>query len=208
MLTMRASANADQPVSQSLVQARRAEVARRYRRRKRDRPLSMSALRIAELRRLFAARYGDNLPDDDAGRDEALVMAHHLVHRSGDPCRRIAAWLELQAPWMAPAEVAQLITTVLSKPLRWRADKLAVRLNLTDMERRRLRITTIGATDKTKAERLVERVRPRVAYEATSVARAKPWLRIGISRATWYRRRRHKASARKVNSDETSPCTA
>jgi hypothetical protein len=190
MLTMRASANADQPVSQSRVKARRAEVARRYRKRKRDRPLSMAVLRIAELRRLFRSRYGDVLPDDDAGRDEALVMAHHLVRRSGDPCRRIAAWLELQAPWMAQAELAELITSVLSRPLRWRADKLAVRLNLTDAERRRLRITTIGAADKTKAERLIERkernrraqqarrraqgTRPRVAYEASSVARAKP----------------------------------
>jgi predicted DNA-binding transcriptional regulator YafY len=29
---------------------------------------------------------------------------------------------------------------------------------------------------------------PRVAYEANSISRAKPWEAFGISRATWYRR--------------------
>ena len=40
------------------------------------------AIRCAELERLFIARYGRQLPDDDAGRDEAMLMAHHLAHRS------------------------------------------------------------------------------------------------------------------------------
>jgi hypothetical protein len=30
---------------------------------------------------------------------------------------------------------------------------------------------------------------PRAEYEARSVERAKPWLREGISRRTWYRRK-------------------
>jgi len=150
------------------------------------------------------------LPDDDAGRDEALVMAHHLARRPGDRRRHITAWLELWAPWMPPAEVAALITAVLARPIRWRADTLAQRLNLTDAERRRLRITTIGASDKTKAQRLAERkerkraadrlrrqrnrqargARPRPDYEATSLTRIKPWERLGMSRAGWYRHRK------------------
>jgi hypothetical protein len=199
------------------IEARRAEIARRYRRKRCNRPVSMAALRIAELRRLFKARYRDVLPDDDAGRDEALVMAHHLAHRAGDPRRRITGWLELQAPWMTPAEIAALISTVLAKPLRWRADKLAARLNLTEAERRRLRITTIGAVDRTKAERIADRkrrkrlierarrrargVRPRAEYQRSSVSRAKPWLALGISRRTWYRQRAFSESG-------TSPWTA
>jgi hypothetical protein len=197
-------------------EARRKEIARKYRRRRRDRLVSMAALRIAELRRLFRSRYGETLPDDDAGRDEALVMAHHLARRAGDPHRRIASWLELHAPWMTPADLRGLITAVLAKPLRWRADKLAVRLNLTDAERRRLRITTIGAVDRTKAERLADRkerkrlaqrarrrargVRLRSEYHACSLTRTKPWRDLGMSRATWYRQPRPSA--------ETSPCTA
>jgi hypothetical protein len=31
---------------------------------------------------------------------------------------------------------------------------------------------------------------PRRDYEARSIARQKPWLALGISRATWYRRRK------------------
>jgi hypothetical protein len=35
---------------------------------------------------------------------------------------------------------------------------------------------------------------PRCDYEARSIARLKPWLASGISRATWYRRRRSKGT--------------
>jgi hypothetical protein len=187
------------------VAAKRAEIAARYKAKRRDRPVSMAALRIADLRRLFQARYGNELPDDDAGRDDVLLMAHHLARRIGDPARRIAAWLASAAPWISKTERADLIAAVLGKPLRWRADKLAQRLSLTDAERRRLRITTIGAIDKTKAERQLERkdrkreaararrraggAWPRTAYEASSVARMQPWLAMGISRRTWYRGR-------------------
>ena len=71
---------------------------------------------------------------------------------------------------------------VISKPLRWRADKLATRLNLTEAERKRLRITTIGAVDLTRqqrkdrrrardralkhARRLAAGAKPRAEYEA------------------------------------------
>jgi hypothetical protein len=194
----------------SRIEARRAEIARRYR-KKRGRPLSIAALRIAELNRIFAARYGTTLPDDDAGRDEAFVMAHHLARRLGDPLQRIASWLELQAPWMTAAEVDALITTVLAKPLRWRADTLASRLNLRDGERHRLGIRTIGAVDVTKAERKGRRgererlrkeqrrrnagAKPRRCYLAAAASRIRPWVALGISRRTWYRRRGTTASA-------------
>ena len=95
---------------------------------------------------------------------------------------------------------------MIAKPLRWRADKLAARLGLTDAERRRLRITTIGAVDKARDARQAERtarkreaeklrrqaqgVRNRAEYQAGSANRTKPWLACGISRATWYRQRR------------------
>jgi hypothetical protein len=188
------------------IEAQRAEIARRYKRKKRARPVSIAALRIAELNRLFRARYGATLPEDDCGRDEALVMAHHIARRTSNDGRKIAAWLELHAPWMQPTDIAALVTRVLRKPSGWRADKLAARLNLTAAERRRLRITTIGAVDMDKTERQAARrerkrkaeaarrralgKRPRQEYEANSISRARPWTAIGMSRATWYRRER------------------
>jgi hypothetical protein len=192
--------------------ARRAEIDRRYKAKRADKPpVSLAALRIAELRRLFTARYGRTLPDDDAGRDDVVVMAHHLARRQGDARRNIRNWIELHAPWMAADEIASTTAHVTANPIRWRADKLAIRLHLTEAERRRLRICTIGAIDVTKAERKLARklrqrqrdrarrrargAKPRTEYEATSVNRTKPWLALGISRATWYRTRETSASA-------------
>jgi hypothetical protein len=184
-------------------EGRHAEIALRYKPQQRERP-SMAALRVADLRRLFVARYGHFLPDDDAGREDARIMAHCLARHPVDPRRRIAAWLELWAPWMISAEAGTLITTVMAKPLRWRADKLlAARLNLTEAERQRLGITTIGAIDLPKAERTKRRKhearlrdqrrrrarggKTRHEYEAKSLSRTKPWAALGISRRTWYR---------------------
>jgi hypothetical protein len=187
----------------STVAARHAEIARRYKFGKGERaPVSLAALRTAQLRRLFTARYGHVLPDDDAGRDDALIMVHHLANRP-DAERQIGSWLTLWAPWMTSSEAAILTAKVLGKPLRWRADTLANLLHLTEAERHRLRITTIGACDLTKAERLGRRrlharlrkqerrraagAKPRVDYEANSISRTKPWEMFQMSRASWYR---------------------
>jgi hypothetical protein len=192
-----------------VVQARHREIAHRYRRARKRPRLSMAALRIAELTRIFRARYGDQLPDDDAGRADAAIVAHHLTRRPGDPHRRIAAFLELCAPWMSADERDHLIADVIARPRRWKADTLAQRLNLTDAERRRLAITTIGSIDKTKAERLADRkardrlrqqqrrrakgAKPRAQYTGQSVTHVKPWQTMGISRAAWYRHRQQRS---------------
>jgi hypothetical protein len=188
------------------IDQRRAKIDRRYKQKRADKPpISLTALRIAELRRLFHDRYGRTLPDDDAGRDDVLVTAHHLARRQGDAPKAIRSWIELQAPWMTSREIDGIVATVTARPLRWRADKLATRLRLTEAERRRLHICTIGAIDMTKAERKEARklrhrqrdrarrrargAKPRHHYEADSISRAKPWLALGISRRTWYRQR-------------------
>ncbi len=153
---------------------------------------SMAGLRCAELERLFAARYGHELPDDDAGRADVVIMLHHLA--------RCAA----HAPWLAAAaELEAMLDDVIEKPRRWRADILAERLGLTAAERRRLRITSIGAIDQSKAERLADRKqRKRLASrerrraqgarqrDAIPLTISQPWRSAGVSRSTWYRTRR------------------
>jgi hypothetical protein len=73
----------------------------------------------------------------------------------------------------------------------------------TEVERHPLGITTIGAIDVTKEERKARRhhrardgdelrrrrkgAKPRADYEANSISRTKPWLALGMSRASWYR---------------------
>jgi hypothetical protein len=186
------------------IEARRAEIARHYgKTKRRDSRVHLAPIRIAELCRLFRARYGgQHLPDDDAGREDARIIAHHLAHVPGDQRRRVASWLATWAPWMRLDE----LDAVLAKPLRWRADKLGRRLNLTETERSRLNITTIGTVDMTKDERAAARkarkrqakrekrrkqgIKPRAEYEASAIGHGKPWEAEGVSKATWYRRQR------------------
>lgn len=200
-----------------LIAFKRREIRATYDAQERDqRPrASIAALRIADLQAFFRDCYrGAELPDDDAGRIDARLMACHLAHRSGDPALRIAAWLADWAPWMSADERDELVVEATTKPTRWRADTLAKKLGLTEATRRRLRITTIGASDCTKAERLERRrkrarlakqerrraagVVPRADYLAALARRPKkmrPWKVAGISRGRWYRSRRLKPPA-------------
>jgi hypothetical protein len=63
------------------VRAKRREIACRYKNSKKEfsEPFSMAKQRVAELRRLFVARYGNQLPDDDAGRGDAKLMIDHIA---------------------------------------------------------------------------------------------------------------------------------
>jgi hypothetical protein len=163
------------------------------------------AVIIAHLRRLFADRYGRELPDNDAGRDCAWIIANCMAHRKSEAGYYIAMYLGRSASWMEEDERESLIERVLDKPLRFTADWLAQRLNVTEEERTRLGITTIGSIEKTSAERKAERkerkrVRDRRNKEhqrrtegrkprAQSLSKTQPWKAAGISRRAWYYRR-------------------
>lgn len=192
---------------QDAKQAKLAEIDRRYKRRKKRPPPPLVGLRIRDLNRLLTARYGEVLPDDDAGRDDVEVIVHHLAqYATGHPARRINEWCRLRAPWLSIAELDALTIAAVTKPKRWRADKLAWRMRLTEQDRKALKITTIGAIDLGKAERTKRRrerernrkmakrrakgMKSRAEYEKNSANRTKPWAAEGISRAAWYRRRK------------------
>jgi hypothetical protein len=198
-----------------------ADIARKYERQRDRQPVSIAAVRVGELQRLFQARYGQTLPDDDAGREDARIMAHHLA-RLPNAERRIPNWLDLHAPWMTPSEIRSLTAEAFTKRRKWKADRLAVRLNICDAERSRLAITTIGAVDADRAQRLARRrdrarqrkeesrrakgAKPRVEYEANSLSRNEPWKTLSMSRASWYRA--GKPQSVRQPTRETSPATA
>lgn len=159
------------------------------------------AIRIAELSRFLVDRYGTTLPADDAGRDEAFVMACHLSRtQRGD--RSIREWLALRAPWMDAKQVDEITTTAMRLQLRWTADKLARRIGLDFATRVRLGLKTIGAIDcdaiqrkAIRAEKDRDRKRDkrrdsRANRSTVSISEAQPWRKEGISRSTWYARRR------------------
>jgi hypothetical protein len=178
-------------------QAQHREIALEHARRRRKRGSPKKNVRIRELERVFADRYGAVLPDDDSGLDDIFTMAHHLAHLDA-PDRRISAWVRRWAPWHGDDKTAALIEAVLRKPLKWTADRLAQRLGLDYATRTRLAITTIGAVDCKKAKRVklrrkrdaarqkARRAKAGAAPHAMSAARTEPWKALGISRRTYY----------------------
>jgi hypothetical protein len=190
------------------VSAKLREVARRYAWQSRQhrglvsRDTFIMRVRLRELERFFEHRYGPTLPDDDAGRDDLFIAAHTIGGAYPfDVAKRIVAWAKLWCPWMDDTEMQELAERVSANPHRWQADTQAGRLGLTDAERSALRITTIGAVDVSKAERVQRRkrrARERAAAsrqrrrrpKAEIVSRTRPWEALGISRSTWYRRKK------------------
>jgi hypothetical protein len=167
---------------------------------------TMAAARISEIQRIFDYRYGraQIVPATDEGFQAARVMVHH-IGRLKHSQRRMSDWLLRCAPWMSPRDHERLISEVEECPLKWTADKLAWKLRLTQAEREGLGITTIGAIDLPKAERvkrraIAKRERMRAirktkgamsrAEYRQAVRSAKPWEAQGLSRATWYRKHR------------------
>lgn len=165
--------------------------------------MQLVALRLRDLSKLFRARYGITLPDDDAGRDDMAVAVNHLAGLP-HPREAIMHWLETWAPWLTISEQKDIIAEAVStKRQVWKADALAWRLGLTAEDRKMLGITTIGAIDESKAERAKNRkeyqrtwkvnarraagAKPRKVYEAESITARAPWTSAGISRAKWYR---------------------
>jgi hypothetical protein len=183
------------------VKARKAEIRRRY---ARGRPrFSWIGRRVVDLEAFYSDTYGQQLPDNDNGRDLVRIMAHHLAQTFDDPRHSLPQALERWAPWLSIVDARELVADAIAKPRRWKADRLAWRLKLDDATRTRLGITTIGSVDVDAAERKRRRearkyqrkvarrraqgATTRAEYLAASVSRARPWMELGMSRAAWYR---------------------
>jgi hypothetical protein len=187
--------------STNVVAIRRRLVAAKYKahardkRRHKPRP-HLAAIRLSELERLYRARWGRQLPDDDAGRDDLVLAFSHISDI--DSCIK---WATAWAPWLSRDDAEALAEQITAAPNWLKARPLGERLGLTDYERTALKIGTIRPIDVTD-EALVER-RGRKNREGKALKRhlaraakpapashTKPWEAEGIDRATWYR---HKA---------------
>lgn len=167
-------------------------------------PRQLVALRLHDFARLFRSRYGVELPDDDAGRDDLDPVIHHIASQP-QAAKRARLWLDLWAPWLTLGEQRKIIADGIASARAWTADQLAWRYRLTMEERTMLGITTIGAVDQGKAARAKLRkerdrqrkanarraagAKPRREYEAGALAQLRPWEAAGMSRRTWYRKR-------------------
>jgi hypothetical protein len=170
---------------------------------------TLRRVRLGDLKRLSRARYGHELPDDDAGRE----TLEDMLCLSAD--KHLANVIEIWAPWLAPDEAEALTAYVKSLPpdIRNESPKaLGQRHRVTNAERERLKVWQFAPCDVTKEqlaehrkakERERSRARrrargsaPRHVYVATSLSRTRPWLAEGISRRTWERHRRRVTQAR------------
>jgi hypothetical protein len=184
-----------------IVKAKKREIAVRHRN---GRVVNMATLRMPDINRLIAHRFGSQLPDNETGRLFVRIAVHHLAQISGEGQPRILAWIAHRAPWMREDETDDLLDAAFSKPIKWRSKTLGEMVKLTDAERTALSITTIAPIDVTTAElkkRRKEKSRerqaarrraagaiPRKKYEAGSISHAQPWIAAGMSRSTWYRK--------------------
>jgi hypothetical protein len=172
---------------------------------------SLEAQRVAELNRFFAYRYGGPdlrpdyvLADDDAGRDDALIIC---AAYAACPVRGVGIrlrWLRDHAPW-ADEQLRGAATRATARD--WKPDTWGRKIGLRQVERRQLDIRTMGPIDASKqdrkraakerdrlrkqAQRRADGVKPRSEYLAANTAnRVKPWKAEGVSKATYHRRRR------------------
>jgi len=145
-----------------LARARHWEIKQRYERHSKvgKRTRSMAAIRLAELTRWLhdTHRAGVELEPSRDALMIAEIFAHHIAALA-NPERRITQWLAFYAPTIPPQEQERLIGNAIGKPIHWSADKLAWKLRLTDEQRTRLKIKTIGAIDCNADQRKERRKR-------------------------------------------------
>lgn len=151
-------------------------------------------LRVADVQRLIVLRHSGACDTDDA----AIYL--EAVARSHDDSQWLISWCSKWLPQMSPTERDDVLLGVARAPHRLSADAAGRLLRVTAVERQAAGITTIGAVDQPKRSRtkrrkmlsLERKRKARLAHGARphkdSRERQAPWLRAGISRATWYRR--------------------
>ena len=167
-------------------------------------PFSMAAKRAREIAMLVLYRHRW-LPDTDDRSIYLEMAAHHLKPRDGDLVFALDLWARRVGAKLSDRELSRVARNVSAKPRLFKADTLGNLLRVTYDERSKLKLTTIGCYDVSKAQRrrlrkqkrrLNDQARrrengaiPRAQYLANSLTRQQPWLVAGISRRTWYRRR-------------------
>lgn len=196
-----------------LQRAKHREIARKYRRKGRP---AKNNIRLGELNRLLNDRFGHELPalaDDDTAAGCLLALGLHLA-RLSNPEMRIREMIRLRAPWL-DHEVDAVITKLMTIKIKLDADRVGKLIRLDDKTRTRLKITTIGAVDCTKAQRQsrrkklardrerARRLKAGAKPHAEAIEHAKPWIEEGISRATYFRKRKVRNEPR-----ETDSCAA
>lgn len=119
---------------------------------------AMAALRLADLTRWMDDVFGAGVELDPSTRSEDIVriFVHHFPPLR-DGTRRASEWMLTYAPWISRRDREAMISESAQCQIFLCADKLGWKLGLTDEQRTRLRITTIGAVGVSKEMRAARR---------------------------------------------------
>jgi hypothetical protein len=167
------------------------------------RGFNMPAIRRAEIERYARAI---KVADTDDFRSFLLAWQWHNPN-SGDAVGALMLAAQRMGGAITEAESELLIEEADTVPKCRKADLLGKYLHLTDKMRTELQIRTIGSVDVSKQQRARRRkeqkrahkqvkrrkqcIKPRAEYlVANSISRLQPWKAEGISRRTWYYRRK------------------
>lgn len=167
--------------------------------------------RLREIEAVVLHRHGDMIPETD---DAFLYVEAVVLTLTGqDP----VAWCRRWAPWAVAGDgVAAAVAAAIeesaarasTRTTMITADECAALLAVTMAERTALGLKTIGASDVTPDERKamareIKRERDRLraeqkrkaggmkdreSYVAGSAESNQPWIAMGMSRRTWYRK--------------------
>ena len=166
-------------------------------------------LRYGALLRLYRHRWGHVLPNDDAGRDDLWLLVTNVSLAAAEPTKKMRHVIEMWAPWMPADEREAYVEHVWGLDIYERTQtglEIGKRLGLTNAEREALKLWPFLPIDKTaeqiseiararrnnrrREKRRASGVRSRAAYLAELGNKPKPWVAAGVSRATYYRKRK------------------
>jgi hypothetical protein len=167
-------------------------------RRKRPRP-NICVLMLRDLRKFLRDKYdkhGDAMPEGDDGALDDFIILLNYVAMLGD-YRALRAAKARWMPLLDEATFDAMVAQVVHSPLYLSPDALGERIGLYDAKRTELKIKTIGAIDCNKAQRIERRHGRKLAkrkakraalrdLRPVSASEAKPWVALGMSRASWY----------------------
>jgi hypothetical protein len=95
----------------------------------------LTVLRIPEFERYLRRRYGAELPDDDAGREDLVILLNHVAHNRTDPRGKMLGYVLKWAPWMPGNESEALVDMILIAPRKYGPKRLGELTRLTEAER-------------------------------------------------------------------------
>lgn len=192
-----------------------------------DWKFSLEVLRLREIEKVIRSRHGRGIPDPDGTDDRSTCLAYVVAVASTPRVQDVSEWCRMWAPWVTLDESEALKHDASRRKHMLPADSIAKLLNVTFVERTRLKLKTIGACDVCEDERKKmalelkreqDRARqehkrraegrmPRAEYEAVSLSKSKPWEAEGISRKTWERRRVASVSRVDIESKSDTPAS-